>query len=497
MKKQIRLVFSIFIAFTLIITSCVGTDVEPDTTDTTSSTDDDSSTEDKNLHEAASDYVWDASSVISITLSGTSATISGKGATASKGVITVGSAGNYSFKGTLTEGQIIVDTKDDSPVRIILNGADITTAKSSPIYIKNAKKVIVVLADNTSNKLTDGPTYTYDNTTEQEPNATIFSKEDLTIYGNGSLAINANFQDGIGSKDGLVIKSGNITVNAADDAIRGKDYLVIQGGTLNLTSKADALKASDENDATLGYLTVNNGTITISAGDDALHGESALTINGGTINITKSYEGLEAKIITINDGFIYVTSSDDGVNAADGTDAMGANASLQFNVNGGYLVVNAGGDGLDSNGNITMTAGTVIVHGPTANNNGPLDYNGTFKITGGYLVSVGSSGMLQGPGTSSTQNSIIAAFTAQTAGTLVRIQDDAGKELITFKPQKAYQSLVVSSAAVVKGNYELYVGGNSTGTNKDGIMKEGTYTAGTKVTTFAVSSVVTKVGNVR
>lgn len=456
-------------------------------------------------HEADSDYVWASTDVVPITLNGTSITVSGTGATVSGSKVSITKAGNYSISGTLSNGQIVVDTEDKTIVRLILNGVDIASANSSPIYIKNAEKTLIVLAENTQNKLTDGKTYVYDDVAEEEPNATVFSKDDLSFFGTGSLTINANFADGIVSKDGLVIKSGNFIVNSADDAIRGKDYLIIRDGSFTINSKADGLKSSNDSDAALGYVIIDKGTYNIAAGDDGIHAETKLIINGGDINISQSYEGIEGAEITINDGTIHIVSSDDGINVASGTASQGggfggqnnaASNGLHLYINGGYIYVNANGDGLDSNGSITMTGGTVIVNGPSANGNGALDYDGSFKITGGYLIAVGSSGMAQIPGTSSTQNSVLIGFTAaQNAGTLVNIQSADGKALVTFKPAKRFQSLAFSSKDLANGSYDVYIGGSSTGTEKDGIFSTGTYSGGTKNTSFTVSGVVTKVNS--
>lgn len=457
-----------------------------------------SSTDDTSVHDEASDYVWNSSDVVPITLNGSSIAVGGNGATASGSKVTITSAGTYSFSGSLTDGQVIVNTTDKAVVRLILNGVNITSSNSAPIYIKDSGKTVIVLADNSNNTLTDGTTYVYDVVADEEPNAAIFSKSDLTFFGTGALTVNGRFGDAIVSKDGLIIKSGNITVSAADDGIRGKDYLIIDSGTLNITSKADGLKSSNDENAALGYVIINDGTIAIAAGDDGIHAETNLVINKGNITISKSYEGLEGKTITLNNGTVHLTSSDDGVNASDGSGGgMGGSAgsSNLLTINGGYLYLNAGGDGLDANGSIVITGGTVLVNGPSTNGNGALDYDGSFKISGGVLVAVGSSGMAQVPGTTSTQNSVLVNFTGnQAANSLVNIQSVDGKSILTFKAAKQYQSLAFSSADLATGTtYSVYTGGSSTGTSTDGLFSGGTYTAGTKYTSFSVSSVVTKV----
>lgn len=547
-----------------------------------------SSSENQEDHEKAEDYVWDNSQVIDVALNGDSITVSSENAAIVDGsIIAIKSAGTYKISGTLTDGQIIVNTQDEETVRLILNGASITCADNAPIYVMDAKKVIIILADNTQNTVTDGASYTLNG--DDEPNAAIFSKADLTIYGGGSLAVDANYNDGIASKDGLIIASGAITVNSVDDGIRGKDYLVVKGGQITVTANGEGFKSDNTEDATRGYvaiengvvkitadgdaidaetdvtilggqvsvnsgggsnsvttassakglkgsrsvvisggiitancaddaihsngtITINGGTFTLATGDDGIHADDSLTINNGDITITYSYEGLESAIITINSGNIHITSSDDGINVAGGIDASGMqpgpgrggfpgqdwgdySGDYYLYINGGYIVINAYGDGIDANGAVTMTAGKVIINGPTSNANGALDHL-SFKITGGFLLAAGSSGMAQAPGATSTQYSILANFNTVSAGTIIRVESSDGTEVFTFKVSKACQSIAFSSSSLVQGKtYNIYVGGSSTGTVTDGLYSGGTYTAGAKYTSFTISSVVTRVGS--
>ncbi|MCU0520879.1 MAG: dockerin type 1, partial [Anaerolineae bacterium] len=175
--------------------------------------------------------------------------------------------------------------------------------------------------------------------------------------------------------------------------------------------------------------------------------------------------------------------------AVSGTDCL--------HLNGGYVYVEAEGDGIDANSPIDMTGGTVIVNGPTEEMNGALDYLGELKVTGGLLIAVGSAGMAQAPSTSSTQNSVLMVFPAiQPAGTLVAIEGSNGEDVITFLPTKSYQSVVVSSPVLQKGaTYTVYTGGTVTGSETDGLYDSGTYTAGTPATDFTVASVTTTAGS--
>ena len=171
--------------------------------------------------------------------------------------------------------------------------------------------------------------------------------------------------------------------------------------------------------------------------------------------------------------------------------------SYYLYINGGRIVVDAAGDGLDANGAIEMTGGVVLVNGPTNSGNAALDYDGTFNISGGFFVAAGSAGMAQAPSQTSTQNALLLNLSGSLAGgTIIHIQDSAGQEILTFAPSKEYQSVAFSSAGLVSGTeYTVYYGGSSTGTNSDGLYEGGAYTPGTEYTSFTVSSVVTALGN--
>ncbi|MCE5262386.1 MAG: carbohydrate-binding domain-containing protein [Deltaproteobacteria bacterium] len=211
-------------------------------------------------------------------------------------------------------------------------------------------------------------------------------------------------------------------------------------------------------------------------------------------------------MVTINGGNIHIVSSDDGLNGAGGVDRSGIDTrpgqggftpptggTCHLYINGGYIAVNAAGDGIDVNGSIDMTGGTVIVHGPTDQDNSAVDYDGTFEITGGLLVAAGSAGMAQAPGFTSTKNSLLLTFnTTRPASSLVRVQSVSGEGIVTFAPFKAYQSLAFSSPDLITNStYSVYSGGSFGGASTDGLYGEGTYTPGTLYRSFTVTGVVT------
>ena len=556
----------IFIILPMSCVACSNT-VEPEYEETLAEEEEIILVESGENHDDAGDYSWDSSEEIQITLKSNEITIAGAGATGDGNTLTITSAGTYRLTGSLEDGQIIVNTTDKKIVRLILNGVDLNCSSSAPIYIVNAKKAMIVLSENTDNSVTDGSSYILTDTESGEPNAAIFSKSDLTIYGNGKLAINGNYKDGVASKDGLIIASGTIDVNSTDDGIRGKDYILIKDGNITVDAAGVGMKSDNADDASMGYITVENGviditadgeaikaekdviiasgeirlssngkgingairttidggTLTINSVDDAIHSNGYVTINDGTfslassddaihankdllindgdIKITKSYEGIESAKgdITINGGKIHLVSSDDGLNlAAGGASNQWSTStdSYYLYINGGYIVINAGGDGVDANASVVMTDGDLIVSGSSATSNSALDYNGSFSMNGGFLVAAGSySRMTQALSTSSGQNSILVNFSStQSAGKLIHIETQAGQNVLTFSPAKSYQSVAFSSSLLITGtSYNIYLGGSSTGTATDGLYSDGTYSGGTLYKSFSVSSKVTTI----
>jgi hypothetical protein len=537
------------------------------------------------------------SAPVQITLAGDAISVDGPGVTVNGSTATITAASAYRLSGTLADGQIVVDTEDKETVHLILDGADLRNSTGAPLNVIAAAAVVIVLADGSKNTVSDAASYVFADAATDEPNAAIFSKTDLTITGDGALAVQGNFNDGIASKDGLVIAGGSITVEAVDDGIRGKDYLLIEAGNISVVAQGDGLKADNEENAAKGYIaitggvievnaggdaitaqtdvlvgdgqltlssgggsnspidestsakgikaavsvtidggifaidaaddaihandsiTINGGDFTLASGDDGMHADSTLTINDGEIRITQSYEGIESAVITIDGGAIDIMASDDGVNVAGGNDGSGTAAGMQpggrpgrggpgmdaftftghtyLYINGGTMMVEATGDGIDVNGAIEMTGGLVVVNGPTQQMNSALDYDASFTISGGLLAAAGSAGMAQAPGEASSQLSLLLNFpSALPAGTIIHIQTSTGDELLTFAPLKPFQSIAFSSAALAKGMaVEIYYDGSAAGASLGGLYLDGAYTPGTQVASFTLANVVTRVGN--
>ena len=581
---------------------------------------------------------YDETTSAQITLNGTSASCDSNAVLISGSTVTITDEGTYILNGTLENGMVIVDAEDTDKIQLVLNGVSITNESSASIYIRQADKVFITTNTDTKNSLSNGGSYTAID--DNNIDAVIFSKADLTLNGAGTLSIDAEAGHGIVSKDDVIVTSGTYDITAASHGISGKDRVGIANGSFTIVSGKDGIHAENTEDTSLGYVYLENGTFDITAegdgisaenvlqiedgnfkiqtgegsdavnleqkeseksmgqrperrmdqketeqttegttttelsgmaetswtnkesgitelsettvtpktttettedtsvsrkglkatsdlvinggsfeldteddavhsnanvlinsgefqiatGDDGMHADSNLTIASGTIEITKSYEGLEGEKVTISGGEIQLVASDDGVNAAGGNDQSGmstfsgghggdkfsSNSSGSITISGGTLYVNAEGDGIDSNGSITMTSGEVYVLGPNSTGNGMLDYDSEATISGGTFVAVGSSGMAQNFGDSSTQGSMLVSVGQQEAGSVVKLLDENNKELLSWTAEKTFDCVLISCSDIQKGStYTVSVGDSKTEVTMDSLLY-GTGNAGGK-----------------
>lgn len=478
--------------------------------------------------------------------------------------VTITEEGTYVFSRTLSEGQIVVDA-DDAKVQIVLDNVDITCASSAAVYVKSAEKVFVTLAEGSQNTLRNTDEYVA--VDDNNIDAVIFAKSDLTLNGTGSLTIVSAEGHGIVSKDDLKITGGTYDITAAGHALSGKDSVRIADGTFILTAGKDGIYSGNEDNEEKGYIyiadgdftitsdgdgmdasnivqiedgtfditagggvanslkthesdmpgglgggmpqngekpdgenmpqdtttdesgtstkgikadgdmylkggtyqidseddsihsnaniTIADGTYTLATGDDGVHADDALIVNGGTITVTESYEGLEGLTVTINDGTIDITARDDGINAA----------GEKMELNGGYIHILAGGDGVDSNDDLTINGGEIYIDGPSDNGNSAIDYGdrSSAYVNGGTLVAIGSSGMAEGMSDSSKQKVLMVKLGEQMEAGDVVLTDSEGNVIVSYTALKSYDCVIISTAEVESGAaYTLTTSGTTT-----------------------------------
>lgn len=400
--------------------------------------DEDSETHEDSGYFTSNDQNTAWTAATTITLSGDTATVSGSGAYANGGSVTIASAGYYDVTGTLTDGSLMVDAGKNAKVFLRLNGVTITCSDDAAIRVDQADKVFLTLAEGTENTVTSGETYSEAALADKTDGA-IFAHDDLTINGSGALTVTAAYKHGIAANDSLRITGGKITVTAPADTVHVNDSLHITGAA-----------------------------ITLSAGDDAIHSDTSVAILGGSITVNTCCEGIEAPEILIEDGAITVTSTDDGINAC-GTET--SDGSLPgVTISGGTVtLLNPSGrdaDGIDSNGNIDINGGLVYISLVGDGGNCALDYGsengGACRINGGTVVACGGSTMLETMSENSAQPSLLYAGTTQAAGTEITLQDSSGETLLTYAAPNSFSAVLVSCPEMTTGStYTLTLGTTS------------------------------------
>ena len=439
---------------------------------------------------------------VTVKLTGTGAEISGAGAEYADGTLKITKGGTYVLSGRL-DGQILLETDKKEEVTLYLNGVEIASEGAYAIASVKGKVVTVILADGTENTLTAKGIADEDNarTEEEEADAAVYVKNDLTMDGTGSLTITSAGK-GIHAKDNLVLADGVIDITSADDAFNGKDSITADGGAFTVT-------------------------VTDTEEGKAMTSRGAVTLNGGTMTVAASNEGIEGLTVIVNGGFWDVTAADDGVNAREKTETeettestenaestetketaetaestetaeipqgnppegapenmpqdggfdgrppqgsfggrggfggmteeemaaerlkMQYNEKCQIVVNGGTLIVNSSGDGLDSNGDIHINGGEVYVSSADNDGDAALDWNGAGYVDGGILIAAGMPGMAEAVSDESGQNILTVCYESQiAAGAEISVKDSEGKVLMGWTAPKAFQSLQLSAAGL-------------------------------------------------
>lgn len=329
---------------------------------------------------SAGDYTPAGETVITL---GDAAAVEGEGATAQGAVITITRAGTYLVSGRAADGQIIVDTADESKVTLLFNGASLTCQSGPAILVKSApKKVVVSTVAGSVNLLSDGSGYVVPDEEQAEgeiyPNACIYSCEDLELIGDGELHITGNADKGINTKDDLKIKSGTVTVTSAGVGIRANDSLEMSGGTVTVQAGGDGVKTANTETEGKGFLTVEGGSLYITAKGDGLSAATDLTVSGGSLVLTT----------TDTDGVVLEESSGNptsgsmgggfggmggggrpggpggmGESSADkaAISAKGLKAAGLLTVSGGSVTVVAQDDGIHSDGDVHIAGGSVHI----------------------------------------------------------------------------------------------------------------------------------------
>ena len=436
---------------------------------------------------------WNSASATVITLSGDTASVRGGGAYFYDGSVVIANGGRYVLRGALDDGNIVVKARNDAKVWLLLDGITLSCSDDACLRVDQADKVFLTLADGSDNSMTSGENYSPEALADKT-DGVIFSHDDLTINGSGSLTVTAAFRHGIAANDELVITGGRLHVSAPQDAVHaneglrvrnamitaeaGDDALALSGAEalLLLESGSFRLSAAQDGIHSGGEVRIAGGSLEIMAGDDGIHSDTGVSLSGGTVLIEECYEGIEAPTIDVSGGEITIYPTDDGLNAGNGSGSFGpfppaaaeTDGETWIRISGGTLtVVNAGArdaDGLDSNGDILISGGVIRISLPAGGTNSALDYGsesgGVCTVSGGEIVACGSFSMAESFDASSTQCAILYNFSeGAEAGTTVSLETLDGRTLLSYTPPCSFSSVALSSPEMRLGEtYRIVIG---------------------------------------
>lgn len=513
MKRKVVLAF--LLTGALVLSGCSKTNNSNETSSGSTSTD--SSAQGIDVSNMFSDrdkeIGYDEENSTVIKLSDDSTTCDSDAVQISGNTVTIIDEGTYILSGTLTDGMVIVDAEGTDKVQLVLDGVDITSAESAAIYVREADKVFITTASDSQNTLTNGGTYTAID--DNNIDAAIFSKSDLTLNGAGSLTITAKAGHGVVSKDDLVLTSRTYQIDAASHGLSGKDSVRIASGSYTIVSGKDGIHAENADDTSLGFVYLADGTFDITSDGDGISAGNWLQADGGVYTVkagggsenvqksdgewqfgpgqqtestdtteedTVSMKAIKAAgelilkggkysldsaddtihsnaNITISDGEFTLASGDDGIHADSAT-----------TISGGTIDITESYEGIEGL-SIDIIGGETYVSGPTNDGNSALDYNGTGTVTGGIFIAAGSSGMAENFGDSSTQGVMMVTVDSQAAGSAVSLSDSSGNELVSWTPEKEYTSVIISCPEITTGQeYTLTTGSDTTQITMDSIV---------------------------
>ena len=511
--KNINIICVVVMIFALIITVLF---MNGSSLGITTIVDEDTEANEDSQYYTANDVNgdWDTSEATFITLEDDSATISGSGAYFYDGTLVIAQSGYYVISGSLSDGNISVDAYENSKVWIMLNGVDIYCSDDACIRVEEADKVFLTLAEDTVNNLESGEEYS-DEAIDDGTGGVIYAHDDITINGSGTLNITASYKHGIEANDDLVIASGTINITCPEDGIHVNDRTVFVNADVTIDAGDDGVHSTDEIDYLDGTLLITNcyeglesaainvfdGEITIYPTDDGFNAtsgsaESGFSMGGGmqmshdensdfspadmenssedsddnnNDNSDSQESDNEADSEKLNNDT--AEASDEGEDEENDEDEDEDDDLPYINIEGGTIIIineNAqDADGLDSNGDITISGGFVYISLVNSGTNNAIDYGsesgGVCTVTGGTVIAAGGYSMAEGFDSTSTQASFMYTISdGVEAETEIILEDEDGNVILSQVIDCSFSALTISCPEMEVGNtYYLVIGEDS------------------------------------
>ena len=339
---------------------------------------------------------YDAGKAVQIQLNGTTASASSNSVQINGSTVIMKEEATYVISGSLTNGMLVVNAPDTAELQLVFNGVDITSETSAALYILEANKVFVTLAEGTSNTLANGGSFTAID--DNNIDAALFSKQDLTLNGSGSLTVTSPAGHGIVCKDDLVITGGTYVVNSASHGLDANDSVRLTGADLTIDAGKDAIHCDNSDDTAKGFIYISGGSVKGEAEGDGIAASAYMQIAGGTIDLLVG-GGSENGTKEHSDGFggfmgggpggmgagrpgkTGTNTSSQSTTTEASTSMKGLKAANSLLISGGNIIINSADDAIHSDVSVIINGGTFTI----ASGDDAIHAEDTLTITAGKI----------------------------------------------------------------------------------------------------------------
>lgn len=328
---------------------------------------------------------YDESTAVTVTLNGSTAACGDISVIVGDGTVTLTQEGTYLLTGAYT-GSVAIDMDKTAKPHIILKNAEITCADGAALYVAQADKVFVTLADGTVNTLANGGSF---DGAEEGVDGAVFSRDDITFNGTGALTVTSPAGHGVVGKDDVAFTGGTYTVTSASHGIDANDSVRIDNAAITISAGKDGVRADNAEDETKGFVYLLGGSLTVDAQGDGVSASGDVTVEDGTIALVTG-GGSENGEKKTGDGWGQFggrpgpggSGSDSAAADEDSASIKGVKAGGNIVVNGGSITVDAADDAIHANGSVSINEGALVLK----TGDDGVHANETLTVTGGNIT---------------------------------------------------------------------------------------------------------------
>lgn len=332
---------------------------------------------------------YDDSKAVTIQLNGTTATASSDSVKISGSTVQITEEATYVISGSLTDGMIVVNAKDTAKLQLVFNGVDVTSKTSAALYVLEADKVFLTLAEGTINTLANGGSFVAID--DNNIDGALFSKQDLTLNGKGSLTVTSPAGHGIVCKDDLVVTDGTYTVNSSSHGLDANDSVRIANANFTIDAGKDAIHCENTEDTAKGFIYISSGSIKAEAEGDGIAASAYLQIEGGEIDLLvgggaqngdKASSGNYGGFMGGGPGGMRPGGSQGSSTTTEDTVSMkGLKSANSLLISGGTFVIDSADDSIHSDVSVIINGGTFAL----ASGDDAIHAEDTLTITSGKI----------------------------------------------------------------------------------------------------------------